>query len=64
MLYGQQPFTTKDHDTLPKFTYKPLQLNGIGKQIIIQFIICVLIGFLGIFLFKKRQQKGNAILNN
>lgn len=64
MLYGQQPFTTKDYNTLPNFTYKPLELDGIGKRITIQFALYILIGFLGIYLFKKRLQKGVAILNN
>ncbi|MDO5978398.1 DUF3526 domain-containing protein [Flavivirga spongiicola] len=64
MLYSKQAFTTKDYRILPKFTYKPLKLNGIGKHIIIEFILCVFIGLLGIYLFKKRLQKGIAILNN
>ncbi|MEC3906640.1 DUF3526 domain-containing protein [Tamlana sp. 2201CG12-4] len=64
MLYSQQPFTTKDYDTLPKFTYKPLELNGIGKHLAIEFICCILIGISGVYLFKKRLQQGVAILNN
>ncbi|WP_299553684.1 ABC transporter permease subunit [Seonamhaeicola sp.] len=64
MLYSQLPFTTKDYDTLPKFTYKPLELKGIGMRIAIQFILCILIGLLGIYMFKKRLKKGHAILNN
>ena len=64
MLYNQQPFTSKDYDSLPSFTYKPLKLSGIAKHVAIEFALCVLISFIGIYLFKSRLKKGTAILNN
>lgn len=64
MLYGQQSFTTKEYKILPQFSYKPLKNTGIGLRILMQFLVSIGISLLGLFLFKKRLKKGNAILNN
>jgi len=64
MLYNEHPFTSKDYNLLPNFTYKPLKLTGIAKYLAIELLICILIGFIAIYLFKRRLQKGTAILNN
>lgn len=64
MLYKKESVNLKSFKALPVFKYEPLPPANHVKSTIILVVYVLGLCFLGVFLFKMKVKKGQAILNN